>query len=126
MVGNRSRGRLSNKNMKLNLSSKLILSITGSKVVIVILFIALLPVLVKSIASRYTDTYLQLQKVEVIDNVKKNGINYYLQGEESYGSYTLLMEEYIALEPVDDSLALNTIKDALRIIEQDTLVYRVL
>ncbi len=59
-------------------------------------------------------------------NIQKNGLDYYLQGEENYGSYTMLKEEYISLEPVANQLAIDTIKTAKRIVESDTLNYMVL
>ena len=59
-------------------------------------------------------------------NIQKNGLNYYLQGEENYGSYTMLKEEYISLEPANSKLLADTIKTAKRIVESDTLNYRVL
>lgn len=62
----------------------------------------------------------------MIQVVQKKGIAHYLQGEGSYGSYTLLKEEYIALEPAVIGRSVDTIKTAQRVIEQDTLNYRIL
>jgi two-component system sensor histidine kinase ArlS len=87
----------------------------------------MLPFIVEKIASEYTNYSLRDQQKKVISVIKKNGIDHYLQGDTSYGSYTLLKEEYIALEPQeDDLLKLDTIRNSPRIIEQDTLNYRVL
>ncbi|MRX46135.1 sensor histidine kinase [Pedobacter puniceum] len=110
----------------MKLATKLLLFIAGSKLVVAALFILLLPFLVDQIASEYTNYILKEQQEKVMDIVAKNGIQYYLQGEKSYGSYTLLKEEYIALEPYTDKASLDTIKDTKRIIEGDTLNYRVL
>ncbi len=110
----------------MKLLTKLTLFITLSKLAIVVLFVMLLPLLVEGIAARYTDYYLQEQKKKVLDIIDSNGVDYYLQGESDYGSYTMLMEEYIALEPVESSLAIDTIANTRRVIEQDTLNYRVL
>jgi signal transduction histidine kinase len=85
-----------------------------------------LPYLIGEIASNYTDYYLQQQQKKVLEVVNKNGVDSYLQGEESYGSYTMLKEEYISLEPVEQGFKLDTIYTDQRIIEQDTLNYRVL
>lgn len=90
------------------------------------LFILILPYLIEQIASSYTDYYLQQQQNKVLKVVSKNGVDSYLQGEESYGSYTMLKEEYISLEPVETGFKLDTIYTDQRIIEQDTLNYRVL
>ncbi|WP_316789336.1 HAMP domain-containing sensor histidine kinase [Pedobacter frigoris] len=110
----------------MKLSSKLVYFITGSKLIVVLLFVLSLPFLVERIASEYTNYSLREQRKEVISVIQKKGIDYYLQGDDSYGSYTLLKEEYIALEPDTNGQRLDTIKNAQRIIEQDTLNYRVL
>jgi signal transduction histidine kinase len=108
------------------LLSKLTLYTTVSKTAIVLLFILLLPLLVNDVASRYTNYTLQEQKDKVLSIIKKNGIDYYFQGDSSYGSYTMLKEEYISLEPSGNVLPPDTIETARRIIENDTLTYRVL
>lgn len=110
--------------MKLN--SKLTLFITLSKLAIVLLFVLILPYLTGRIARSYTDYYLQQQKEKVLEVVARNGVESYLHGEASYGSYTMLKEEYISLEPVEKGFTLDTIYTDQRIIEQDTLNYRVL
>ena len=109
----------------MKLISKLTLFITLSKLVIVFLFVLILPVLIESIASGYTNSYLRQQKSKVLGAVARNGIDFYLQGEGSYGSYTMLKEEYISLEPYTKR-KLDTIETAQRLVEQDTLNYRIL
>jgi len=109
-----------------NLISKLTLFITLSKLAIVLLFVLTLPYLIGGIARTYTDYYLRQQQEKVLEVVSKNGVESYLQGEESYGSYTMLKEEYISLEPVAKDFNIDTIYTDERIIEQDTLNYRVL
>ena len=110
----------------MKLISKLTLFITLSKLAIVLLFVLTLPYLIEGIARNYTDYYLQQQQKKVLEVVARNGVETYLQGEESYGSYTMLKEEYISLEPVEKGFVLDTIYTDERIIEQDTLNYRVL
>ncbi|HEV3250241.1 MAG TPA: histidine kinase dimerization/phospho-acceptor domain-containing protein, partial [Puia sp.] len=110
----------------MKLLTKLTLFITLSKLAIVLLFILLLPLLVNKVASQYTDYYLQEQKKMVINQIKKNGIDYYFQGDKTYGSYTMLKEEYISLEPADNPSLRDTIETSRRLVEEDTLVYRVL
>ncbi len=110
----------------MKLSTKLTLFITGSKLAIVLLFVLALPFLIKQIASQYTNYTLNQQRQKVLDIVNKNGLDYYFQGEDNYGSYTMLKEEFIALLPVESNLKLDTIKDSQRLIESDTLNYRVL
>ena len=110
----------------MKLSSKLVLFITGSKLAVVLLFVISLPFLVDGIVSEYTNYSLRMQQDKVIQIVQKKGIDHYLQGEDSYGSYTMLKEEYIALEPAATGLPVDTIKTAQRVIEKDTLNYRIL
>ncbi|WP_142601656.1 sensor histidine kinase [Solitalea koreensis] len=110
----------------MKLLSKLTLFITLSKLAIVVLFVTLLPSLVERIAFQYTNYYLQEQKKKVLKVVARNGVEFYLGGEQSYGSYTMLKEEYIALEPASATKKLDTIGTAKRIVEQDTLTYRIL
>ena len=110
----------------MKLISKLTLFVTLSKLAVVLLFVFVLPYLISGIARSYTDSYLRQQKEKVLDVVAKNGVNTYLQGKDSYGSYTMLKEEYISLEPVEKSFEIDTIYTDERIIEEDTLSYRVL
>lgn len=110
----------------MKLSTKLTLFITGSKLAIVLLFVLALPFLIKQIASQYTNYTLNQQRQKVLDIVNRNGLDYYFQGDDSYGSYTMLKEEFIALLPVESDLKMDTIKDSQRLIESDTLNYRVL
>lgn len=110
----------------MKLSSKLILFITGSKLAVVLLFIVLLPFLVDGIVAEYTTYTLRRQQDKVIKIVQQKGINHYLQSDDSYGSYTMLKEEYIALEPAQKGITIDTIKTAQRVVEQDTLTYRIL
>jgi two-component system, OmpR family, sensor histidine kinase ArlS len=108
------------------LITKLTLYNTISKTVIVILFILLLPGLIKDVAFKYTNYSLGEQKKKVLDIIDKNGIDYYFQGDSSYGSYTMLKEEYIALEPLAGFPPSDTIETTRRIVDKDTLTYRVL
>jgi two-component system sensor histidine kinase ArlS len=108
------------------LLTKLTLFITLSKLLIVVLFVLLLPYLVSIVSSRYTDYYLGEQKKKVLAVIKKNGMDYYLQGDSTYGSYTMLKEEYISLVPAGTGNVSDTLETSRRIVEEDTLNYRVL
>ena len=110
----------------MKLITKLTLFITLSKLAIVVLFVLLLPLLVTNIASQYTNYYLREQKKKVLKAIDANGIDYYLQGEASYGSYTMLKEEYISLEPDSLHSTGDTIETSRRLVESDTLTYRIL
>ncbi len=110
----------------MKLLSKLTLFVTLSKLLIAILFVLLLPSLIKRASFQYTNYYLGQQKKKVLTVIAKNGIDYYLQGDSAYGSYTMLKEEYISLIPADNQIIHDTIETSRRIIERDTLNYRVL
>ena len=110
----------------MKLLTKLTLFITFSKLLIVVLFVILLPSLVKQVSFRYTDYYLGEQKKKVIATIKKNGADYYLQGDSAYASYTLLKEEYVSLFPASKNVVRDTLETSQRIVENDTLNYRLL
>lgn len=93
---------------------------------IVLFFVLMLPFLVERIAFQYTNDYLAQQQKKVMKVIAHDGIDFYLQGGKNYGSYTMLKEEYIALEAIDSTYSIDTILTSQRIIEQDTLNYRVL
>ena len=110
--------------MKLN--TKLTLFNTISKLVIVVLFVLLLPLLISKINLNYTDNRLLKQKEKVLQIVSTLGIGNYITDGESYGSYTLLKEEYVSLEEASPGDILDTIKNERRIVEGDTIQYRIL
>lgn len=110
----------------MKLLTKLTLFITFSKILIVVVFVLLLPSLVNWISFAYTNNYLTQQQQKVMAVIDKNGLDYYLQGDSTYGSYAMLKEEYISLVPADQISIPDTIETSRRIIEGDTLSYRVL
>ena len=110
----------------MKLQTKLTFFHSLSKTAIVILFILLLPLLVSNVVSRYTNHLLEEQKQKVLGNISRNGIEYYLAGDSIYGSYTMLKEEYISLEPSSTGREMDSIFTSKRLIEGDTLTYRVL
>ena len=110
----------------MKLLSKLTLFTTLSKVAILLLFVALLPYLIDRVASNYTTYQLRQQEEKVFSNIRENGVDYYLDGDSTYGSYTMLKEEYIALASAELDHLPDTILTTQRVIEDDTLNYRVL
>lgn len=93
---------------------------------IVLLFVLLLPFLIDLVSFNYTNYYLTEQKKKVLDVIDKNGLDYYLQGDKAYASYTMLKEEYISLIPADSGFLRDTIETSKRVVEEDTLNYRIL
>lgn len=112
--------------MKLN--HKLNVYFALSKLVIIGLFILLLPLIFNWYSVYTIDKFLRLQRNEAFQNIKQNGLNFYLEGSEAYGSYTMLKDDYIAIQRVvpDSLIGLREIEDQIRIIERDTAEYRIL
>jgi signal transduction histidine kinase len=95
--------------------------------VIVILFVLLLPVLIKKISRNYVDNNLKKQRSKFLQIVKTQGIKNYIPDGEKYGSYYLpLKEEYLTIEEADPGYYLDTIKNEKRLVERDTIEYRIL
>lgn len=110
----------------MKLYTKLILFNTISKLGIVLVFIVLLPVIIHHISLAYTDSKLNKQKDKILQIIKSSGIQNYIQKGESYGSYTPLKEEYISLDEAPLTQSAGQIKNDRRIIEKDTIEYRIL
>ena len=110
----------------MKLLTKLTLFITLSKLLIVVLFVLLLPSLVNYASFQYSNYYLKQQKEKVLSVISENGVDYYLQGDSAFASYTMLKEEYISLLPAEDTHVKDTIETSQRIVGKDTLNYRIL
>ncbi len=111
----------------MKLKTKLTLFNTISKLVIVTIFVLLLPQLIKNINQNYTDNRLRTQKEKLLKIVQSEGIKSYIRSGESEASYyTPLKEDYVSLSV--DSLPeyLDTIKNEKRILQGDTIEYRIL
>jgi signal transduction histidine kinase len=95
--------------------------------VIVVLFVLLVPVLIRNISSNYVDSKLIKQKNKLLQIVKSRGIETYIENGEGYGSYLPLKEEFISLDEVAPDSFSDTIKLGKRLFsEGDTLEYRIL
>ena len=110
----------------MKLLSRLTLFTTVSKLVILLLFVAALPYLVDRVAFNTTNYQLRQQEEKVFSNIRENGIDYYLDGDSTYASYTMLKEEYISLASAEIEHLPDTLMTSQRIIENDTLNYRIL
>ncbi len=105
----------------MKLKTKLTLFNAISKLVIVILFILLLPVIIKNINESFTDSKLRKQKDQILKIIKKAGVDDYV-----YATYSPLKEEYYSLDIDSLNEGLDTIKNESRKIEGDTIQYRIL
>lgn len=113
--------------MKLN--TKFTFYFAISKLIIFGLFLSILPFFFNWYAQYSIDRGLRKQQDKVFDNIRTNGLDYYFQGDKSYGSYTMLKEDYIAIQTVGkDSARLGpaTIAMEQRIVDTDTINYRIL
>ncbi len=111
----------------MKLLTKLILFSALSSLAIVILFVLLVPYLMSDIAFRNTNKALAFQKEKIIKEIQQNGIDFYLQGEKEYGSYTMLKDEYISIEPTDSIFTTDKLETSQRaFVDGDTINYRIL
>lgn len=112
----------------MKLKTKLTLFNAISKLVIVVLFVLLVPFIIKKISHNYVDNNLIKQKNKFLQIVKTQGIKNYIPDGETYGSYYLpLKEEYLTIE--NDTIPehfVDTIKNERRLVERDTIEYRIL
>lgn len=113
----------------MRLNTKFTLYFALSKLILFGLFLLVLPFLFNWY-SRYTiDSFLHSQQHKVFDNIRLNGLGHYLQGESTYGSYTMLKEDYVAIQSVQkDSTKLGPaiINIERRVVDNDTIDYRIL
>lgn len=111
----------------MKLGTKLTLFNTISKLVIVVLFVLLLPTLIHNINRNYTDSWLRRQQDKVLKQVKLSGIDTYIKDGEGYGSYNaLLKEEYVSMDVDSAGEDIDTIVNERRLVEGDTIQYRIL
>jgi two-component system sensor histidine kinase ArlS len=93
-----------------------------------VLFVLLVPFIIKKISHNYVDNNLIKQKNKFLQIVKTQGIKNYIPDGETYGSYYLpLKEEYLTIE--NDTVPthfVDTIKNERRSVERDTIEYRIL
>jgi signal transduction histidine kinase len=93
----------------------------------VVLFVLLLPTLIKNINQHYNDNRLHRQEEKIIQLIKEQGIGAYIQNGEPYASYSMLKDEYISIDTTDSSAGkLDTITEQKRKVERDTINYRIL
>ncbi|MEJ8758085.1 HAMP domain-containing sensor histidine kinase [Pontibacter sp. H259] len=112
----------------MRLQSKLTLFSAVSKIVVVLLLIAVLPPLIHRVALVNTDKRLNEKKDNVLDIISNQGIgNFIAEGSEgAYGSYNLLKEEFISIEQIQEPVVIDTVENSLRKVEEEIVEYRVL
>jgi signal transduction histidine kinase len=112
----------------IRLQTKLTLFNLLSKLVFFALFIGFLPLITERIITLQTDRELIDKREEVISLISKAGIEPFITPETDtgFGSYNILKEEFISLERIDLAEDWNFIEVTQRIIDDETIDYRVL
>ncbi len=112
----------------MKLQTKLALFNLLSKLVFSALFIGFLPLIIERINTRQTDNELIDKREEILDLIAEVGIEPFitLGTDEGFGSYNILKEEFISLEKADLSEDWNFIEVTKRLIDNETIDYRVL
>ena len=112
----------------MKLRAKFALYNTLSKLAIILVFVLVLPLLIKNIAIVNTDAQLNQKKEQVIRIIDEVGIAEFIEEGSggTYGSYNLLKEEFISLEQNDSLPAIDAIENSARMVEDEIVDYRVL
>ncbi|WP_114790270.1 HAMP domain-containing sensor histidine kinase [Niabella yanshanensis] len=110
----------------MRLHTKLALFTTISTLTVLIVFVVLLPQIMQEVAFSNTNQALLQQKQKVLQQINVTGIDYYLEGDSTYGSYSMLKDEYISLEHVDATALTDTLITEQRLVDRDTINYRIL
>lgn len=112
----------------MKLQTKLALFNLLSKLVFSALFIGFLPLIIERINTRQTDNELIDKREEILDLIAEVGIEPFitLGTDEGFGSYNILKEEFISLEQADLAEDWNFIEVTKRLIDNETIDYRVL
>lgn len=112
----------------MKLQTKLALFNLLSKLVFSALFVGFLPLIVERVNIRQTDHELIDKREEVIDIISEVGIEPFITSDTTggFGSFNILKEEFISLERVDLQEDWNFIEIAKRLIDNETIDYRVL
>jgi signal transduction histidine kinase len=112
----------------MKLQTKLALFNLISKLVFSALFIGFLPLIIERINTLQTDRELIDKREEVISLISEVGLEPFItsETESGFGSYNILKEEFISLERIDLEEDWNFIEVATRIVDEETIDYRVL
>lgn len=112
----------------LKLRTKLTLFNLLSKMAFAAVFIALMPYMIKKINISQTDKELVRKREQVISQINDYGIETFIssESENTFGSYNILKDEFISLERIDPEKEIDTIGVTQRLIENETISFRVL
>ncbi len=112
----------------MKLQTKLALFNLLSKLVFSALFIGFLPLIIERINTIQTDNELINKREDVIKLISEVGIEPFVTDDTpgGFGSYNILKEEFISLERIDLAEDWNFIEVTRRLIDDETIDYRVL
>lgn len=112
----------------MKLRAKFALYNTLSKLAIILVFVLILPLLIRNIAIINTDLELKAKRDQVLAIIDEVGITTFIEegSGSGYGSYNLLKEEFISLEQNDSVPPVTTIENSPRQVEDEIVEYRVL
>jgi signal transduction histidine kinase len=112
----------------IRLKTRLALFNLLSKVAVTLLFIVILPWIIERINLRQVDNDLVQKREQIIGLIGRIGIEPFISTDTTvaFGSYNILMEEFVSLEKTDLKEELNNIEVSDRIIEDEKISYRVL
>lgn len=112
----------------MKLHSKFAVYNTLSKIVIILVFVIIMPVVIKEVAIINTDRQLQEKKEQVLLILENEGISSFIEegSTDGYGSYNLLKEEFISLEETSSTPHLDEIENSPRLVDEEVVNYRVL
>jgi signal transduction histidine kinase len=113
----------------MKLESKFALFTGITKIILILAFVLVIPFIIQYVAKENTESSLLSKKGQVLELILKNGIEEFLSpdGEtETFGSYNILKEEFILLEPFEGLAGETFFEETQRIIEGETVDYTVL
>ncbi len=112
----------------MKLRAKFALYNTLSKLAIILVFVLILPLLIRNITIINTDLELEAKRDQVLAIIDEVGITTFIEegSGSGYGSYNLLKEEFISIEQNDSVPVVNTIENSPRQVEDEIVEYRVL
>jgi signal transduction histidine kinase len=99
-----------------------------SKLIFGLVLVMIMPVILQRINTLQTDNELIQKREQVIELIGLWGVGFFMEEtrEDAFGSYNILLEEYISLEKVELDQHWNFIEVTRRTIEDEIIDYRVL
>lgn len=99
-----------------------------TKLLFVMVFLLVMPYFLERVNIIQTDNELISKREQVMDLIGEFGVDWLLTGslDQGFGSYNLLKQEYISLEPAATDSLWNFIEVTQRMVDEEIIDYRVL